>query len=180
MIQEEQSTIGQVPWNSVHQKSFPTFRSTPGRFAVAEYWPYERFGDVTAGATASSYVMAIRQQFLALGCTSQRFGASEEAQASALEKRGIPLQTVRDAMIVGACRKYVSWLNNGYSAPISSICYFDSVIQELQQSPLKADYREYLPLELKRLANHWTRSLGKEPKKETPHLGNQNQLGQKS
>ena len=124
-----------------------------------EFWPYRNSSDVSAAQYPNGYVAAVRQQFLALGCASGRFGASEEAQAENLERRGIALQIVCDAMIVGACRKYVSWLNNGYSEPISSIAYFESVIGELLHSPPTDDYRKFLRFELKRLAELWSRSL---------------------
>lgn len=124
-----------------------------------EFWPYCSPSPVSAGQRASGYVAAVRQVFLELGCTSGRFGTSEEAQAKSLEKRGVPLDIVRDAMIMGACRKYVSWLNNGYSEPISSVAYFEPVIGEFLRCPPPADYRESLPMELKRLTKHWSRSV---------------------
>ncbi len=124
-----------------------------------EFWPYYNSASgASADPCATDYVAIVRQVFLDLGCTRGRFGSAEEAQARNLEKRGIPLDLVRDAMMVGACRKYVSWLNHGYSEPISSITYFESVISELLDCPLPADYREYLPMELKRLMKHWSRS----------------------
>lgn len=128
-------------------------------FRIAdEFWPYcTNRGYASAGQHATDYVAAVRQVFLDLGCTSGRFGTSEQAQVRSLEKRGVPLDIVRDAMIMGACRKYVSWLNDGYSEPISSISYFESVIAELLRCPPPADYREYLPYELKRLAKYWVR-----------------------
>jgi len=125
-----------------------------------EFWPYDNGSSHTAaGLRATDYVAAVRQLFLDLGCTTGRFGASEEVQAKSLEKRGVPLDVLRDAMMVGACRKYVSWLNNGYSEPISSIAYFEPVVGELLRCPLPAGYREYLPAELKRLTKHWSRSV---------------------
>jgi len=124
-----------------------------------EFWPYCKPIDDSAGQCTNPYVLAVRQLFLELGCTNGRFGSCEEAQAKDLEKRGVPLEVAREAMIMAACRKYVSWLNNGYSEPISSIAYFESVIAEFLDSPPPADYREYLPFELKRLADHWSRGL---------------------
>lgn len=124
-----------------------------------EFWPYQSPSGLSSGPHTSDYVSAIRKHFLALGCTSGRFGTVEEAQAKSLEERGIPLDVVRDAMIMGACRKFVSWLNNGYSAPISSVSYFESVIGEFLRCTPPADYREFLPVELKRLAAHWSRKL---------------------
>jgi hypothetical protein len=121
-----------------------------------EFWPYCSPSRPSARQCATDYVAAVRQLFLDLGCTSGRFGTAEEAQAKSLENRGVPLNIVRDAMIMGACRKYVSWLNSGYSEPISSIAYFESVIGELLHCPLPADYSEYLPMELKRLIKYWS------------------------
>jgi hypothetical protein len=36
LIQEEYSTIGQVPWKSEHQKSFPSFRSILADFVALQ------------------------------------------------------------------------------------------------------------------------------------------------
>ena len=125
-----------------------------------EFWPYDNGrGHAFPGQCTSDYVAAVRRLFLDLGCTTGRFGTSEEVQVKNLEKRGVPLDIVRDAMMVGASRKYVSWLNNGYSEPISSMAYFESVIDELLRCPPPAGYREYLPMELQRLARHWSRSM---------------------
>jgi len=124
-----------------------------------EFWPYHSPGRPPTSQCASDYIAAVRQLFLDLGCTNGRFGTSEQTQAKSLEKRGVPLDIVRDAMMIGACRKYVSWLNNGYSEPISSMAYFESVIGELLRCPPPVGYREYLPMELKRLTKHWSRSV---------------------
>ncbi len=71
-------------------------------------------------------------------------------------------------MMIGACREYFSWLNNGYSEPVSSVAYVESVIQEFVHCPPPADSREYLPFELKRLSNHWMRII-KSRQKITDH-----------
>jgi hypothetical protein len=90
-----------------------------------------------------------------LGCTSGRFGPSEAEQARNLERRGISLEELQDAMIVGACRKYVSWLSNGLSDPISSLHYFESLIEEIRERPFPPDYRDHLRMEVKKLAEKW-------------------------
>lgn len=123
-----------------------------------EFWPYYSSGRPPAGQYTTDYVAAVRRLFLSLGCTNGWFGSSDETQARSFEKRGIPLSTVRDAMIMTACRKYISWLNNGYSEPISSMAYFESIIGEFLRCPPSADYRENLPSELMRLTKQWSRS----------------------
>jgi hypothetical protein len=107
------------------------------------------------------YVTAVRELFLGLECTSGRFGPPEERQARDLEKRGISLQELEDAMIVAACRKYVAWLNHGPSDSIASLRYFESLLEEVRQRPFPPGYRDYLRMEVKRLAELWKRSRAK-------------------
>jgi hypothetical protein len=107
---------------------------------------------------SNGYVDAVRNLFLGLGCTSGRFGPPEVSQAHHLEKRAISLQELEDAMIVGACRKYVSWLSNGPSDPIATLHYFEPLIEEIRERPFPPGYRDYLRMEVKKLAEQWKRS----------------------
>ena len=132
-----------------------TFRINP------DYWPYQSVEDDSNRAHPDVYVAAVRKRFLALRCTSGRFGPAEERQARELQGRGVRLQILEDAMLVGACRKYVSWLNNGFSAPIASLRYFEPLIEEVQERPFAADYRDYLRMEVKKLAGLWSQSTAK-------------------
>ena len=89
---------------------------------------------------------------MALGCTTGRFGPTEERLAEDFERKGIPLEVIEDAMMVGACRKYVSWLNSGPSAPIASLHYFDAIIEEVLERPFPPGYREYMQQQVEKLA----------------------------
>jgi len=122
------------------------------------YWPYECDGSTAVSTNNGSYVDAVRTLFLGLGCTSGRFGPSEAEQARNLEKRGISLHELEDAMIVGACRKYVSWLSNGPSDPIASLHYFESLIEEVRERPFQSAYRDHLRMEVKKLTGQWERA----------------------
>jgi hypothetical protein len=122
-----------------------------------QYWPYESDSPVIQ-SDDGQYVEAVRKLFLGLGCTSGRFGPAEENQARNLEKRGVSLHELEDAMIVGACRKYVSWLSNGPSDPIASLYYFESLIEEIRERPFPPGYRDHLRMEVKKLADQWDRS----------------------
>ena len=130
-----------------------------------EYWPYASDGSVVN--PAKGYVDSVRDTFLSLGCTSGRFGPSEERQAHELEKHGVTLEVVTDAMLLGACRKYVSWLNGGPSEPIASLRYFEPLIDEVQERPFPAGYREYMRLEVEKLSKLWEES-GKKPRHAAP------------
>ncbi len=131
---------------------------SPITFRVLEaYWPYECDAGPEVPADDGLYVDAVRTLFLGLGCSSGRFGRPEANQARTLEKRGISLQELEDAMIVGACRKYVSWLSNGPSDPIASLHYFESLIEEIRERPFPPGYRDHLRMEVKKLADQWER-----------------------
>ncbi len=132
---------------------------SPITFRIMDaYWPYECGGSSVIQTDDGPYVDAVRNLFLGLGCTSGRFGPSEVGQARNLEKRGISLQELEDAMIVGACRKYVSWLSNGPSDPIASLHYFESLIEEIRERPFPPGYRDHLRMEVKKLKDQWERA----------------------
>lgn len=116
------------------------------------YWPFVTAGDDPGPDSSESYVDSVRKLFMAMSCTSGRFGPAEERLAEDFEQKGIPLSVIEDAMLVGACRKYVSWLNNGPSAPIASLHYFDTIIEEVQERPFPPGYRDYMHLQVEKLA----------------------------
>ena len=118
-----------------------------------DYWPYHRQPHVEK--ELAGYVAAIRESFIALECTNGRFGPGDIRTAENFEKRGIPLETVQDAMLTGACRKYAAWLDRRESAPIGSLAYFKALVTEMQHQPLPRGYREYLTMQVKKLALIW-------------------------
>ena len=58
-------------------------------------------------------------------------------------------------MLMGACRKYASWLNGGKSEPIGSLSYFKALVAEMQDQPLPPGYREYFNMQAEKLALIW-------------------------
>jgi hypothetical protein len=118
-----------------------------------EYWPYKR--DFQVEMELGDYVAAVRESFLALECTAGKFGGGDIRKAMEFEKRGILLETVQDALITGACRKYASWLDGRASAPIGSLAYFEDIVMEMADHPLPPGYREYLNMKVRKLALIW-------------------------
>jgi len=131
-----------------------------------EYWPYHRTQEVedTDGQVHNAYVEAIKSSFVALGCTVGKFSARDAQFAQDLQRRGIPLEIVQDALLMGATRKYISWLNAGLPQPIGSLAYFEVLVSELQERPLAADYREYLRRKVVQLARTWAKESARAPK----------------
>jgi hypothetical protein len=132
-----------------------------------EYWPYCRKQEIedTNSQVPDTYVEAIKSSFVALGCTTGKFSARDTQLAQDLQGRGVLLDTVQDALIVGAVRKYISWLNAGLAQPIESLAYFAALVSELEERPLAADYREYLRKKVVQLARAWEKESAKAPKK---------------
>jgi hypothetical protein len=122
-----------------------------------EYWSYKR--DLPVEMELGNYVAAIRESFLALECTAGKFGGGDVRKAMGFEKCGIPLETVQDALLTGACRKLTSWLDGRMSAPIGSLAYFEDIVLEMEDHPLPPGYREYLNMQVKKLALIWKQQL---------------------
>jgi hypothetical protein len=96
---------------------------------------------------------------LSLGCGSGEFGVTDAADARDMQRRGIPLVVIEEAMLVGACRKYSSWFEGNALEPIRSLRYFDQLIAEIQKEPLPSGYPAYLREKIKKLAALWDENV---------------------
>lgn len=121
-----------------------------------DYWPYDRsvIGEVKP-KEEDAYVASIRDSFLATGCTHGTFGIGDVKMARKLRESGVPLELVQQALLLGACRKYSSWLNGCPSEPIASLYYFKLLISEIQEQPLSPRVREHLQAKVGQLARRW-------------------------
>jgi len=129
----------------------------PTVFEIADpYWPYQREEPQSPAAQQEDYVEAVRKSFLAVGCVRRGgFRTADVHAARALQQRALPLELVQNAVLLGACRKYVSWLEGRCPEPIHSLSYFEPLIAEIQQNPLPAGYSTYLRNQVKQLAAKW-------------------------
>ncbi len=119
------------------------------------YWPYHRVTQKIESPEQDAYVESVRECFLALSCTKGKFGAADVATARDLQKRGIPLAVIEEAMLMGACRKYMSWFEGRALEPIQSLAYFKQLIAEVQESPFPPGYSGYLRKKVKQFAESW-------------------------
>lgn len=123
------------------------------------YWPYHRGGESPEHPEQEAYVASVREGFLSLGCGIGKFGAAEVHAARNMQARGIPLAVIQDAMLLGACRKYTSWLNGEALEPIRSLHYFEPLIAEIQTNPVPPGYSAYLRKKVGQLAKSWSESV---------------------
>ena len=126
------------------------------------YWPYCRREPGPQSSQQQAYVDSIREYFLSFGCVSGRFSTADEQMAKHLYDRAIPLAVIENAMLLGACRKYVSWLNNQALEPIQSLRYFEPLIAEIQAQFLPPGYSAYLRRKIQELTTA-ARSKQREP-----------------
>ena len=155
----------------LEQKGICTVRSGRNQYARTcfeirdEYWPYHRTQDVPPleGQQRNDYLNTIKSCFVTLGCTSGKFTVRDEQLARDLERQGVSLETLQDALFMGAARKYISWLNGGSLEPIGSLAYFTALVAEIQERPLPSDYRDYLRTKVVQLGETWMKESKKLP-----------------
>ena len=85
------------------------------------YWPYHRMTPCLESPEEKSYIESVRDCYEGLGYVTAKFGAAEIETARQMQKRALPLAVIRDAMLLGACRKYSSWLNGAAPEPIPDV-----------------------------------------------------------
>jgi hypothetical protein len=115
-----------------------------------QYWPYDR--EPHNKSESDKYIAAVRESFLALECASGTFGKNDKRIAQNFYEQKIPLETVQDALLTGACRKLASCLDGRMIEPIASLAYFERIVTEIQSHPLPPGYRDYLSIQLEKLA----------------------------
>ncbi len=100
-------------------------------------------------ASAIDYVRLIRDLYLKLPITANRFNPSDRLLAVELHRRQVPLDLVRSAFVLAAARRLARDPNAPVPPPVRSLHYFLPVIDELQTHPLPPRYLEYLESKLR-------------------------------
>ena len=128
------------------------------------FWPYQKQPDpgCTRGAE-TEFVEKVRVLFLAPACVQASFSAADEKIAVDLHRRGIQLEQMARAVLLGSARKYVSMINAGVRAPITSLQYFADVIDEVIRSPIPESYWEPLRAKVTRMEQQWLKAHAANP-----------------
>jgi hypothetical protein len=99
--------------------------------------------------TAGCYVRLIRDLYLKLPITANRFNRSDSLLAAELHRRSVPLDLVRSAFVLAAARRLARNPKAPAPTPVRSLHYFLPVIDELQTQPLPPGYLQYLESKLR-------------------------------
>jgi hypothetical protein len=98
---------------------------------------------------AAAYVTAVVTLYIEMPDTPMRVSASDQCLARHFHQDGVPLETVEAALLLGSLRRLIRPADAQRLTPIRSLAYFRPVIEELQQNPAPANYRDYLRLKLR-------------------------------
>jgi hypothetical protein len=101
---------------------------------------------------ATAYLSAVILLYVELPDTPLSASLHDHRQARLLHDRGIPLQIVESALLLGSLRRLVRPADLPPLPPIRSLAYFQPVIDELLVHPMPDNYLEYLRLKLNRIA----------------------------
>jgi hypothetical protein len=133
------------------------------RIAIRDrFWPYERVRPVTI-ADAESYVTEVGRMFLAQACVRSSFPPADHKLAADWNRRGVSLQCVERAILLGTLRKYVALLNHTGGTPITTLHYYSQLLEEVAQSEVSVGYWQYLSRRIKDFELRWRRMQRNQP-----------------
>jgi hypothetical protein len=128
------------------------------------FWPYQKQSSpVGKSGAEAEFVEKVRALFLAPACVQASFSAADEKIAVQLHRRGVQLEQMTRAILLGSARKYVAMINAGVRAPITSLQYFADVIDEVIRSPIPESYWEPLRAKVTRMEKQWLQAHAANP-----------------
>ncbi len=104
------------------------------------------------------YVEAVLEAYSSLPGTPLRPSRQDRRLARDLCRRGVPLRTVRTALLIAAARRTIR--SGPPLPPVRTLHYFLPVIEEVLALPPEPGYVEYLAAKLKPFASQKSALLG--------------------
>jgi hypothetical protein len=143
-----------------------TIRSAVNQHAVGEievsdaFWPYERMPLAHPTNDEADYTEQVRRLFQSRRCVESPFSPADQKLSAGFFRQQVRLEQIETALLLGCARKYVAMLNGKVSGPITSLAYFQAVVDEVGKLQMSADYIKYLRQRVARLEEQW---LGQRP-----------------
>jgi hypothetical protein len=140
--------------NELHQAGFCRF--TTDLVEIADrYWPYQRTTSPPVSDDSESYIGSVRRLFLSHACVRSTFSPADERLASEWRRRGISFERVERAIHTGVARKYIALINRGTGTPITTLHYFEHLIDEVEQADASPDYWRHVAARCAQLQRRW-------------------------
>lgn len=105
--------------------------------------------------SCAAYVERVRQLLARPSCVQASFAPADERLAEAWHRAGIPLETVRRALLLGCLRKSFALIDGPDAQPIGSLRYFEGPLEEVRRGFFPAGYWQHLESNLERCEQHW-------------------------
>lgn len=108
------------------------------------YWPYQRTPTQPDSDDSEAFVASVRQTFLSQACVSGSFSPADERLAAEWGRRGVSLEQVERAIHLGVARKYTALINHGAGTPITTLYYFQPLVEEVGKMNAPTDYWQHV------------------------------------
>jgi hypothetical protein len=150
--------LGEMEKAGISLNSFSNSPRTRGSIQITpSYWPYE--GETAQTQTndgANRFVSEIGKMLDERACIRPVFSTADEVLARQWFDAAVPLERIRQAILLGCARKYVAWRNNpAVHGPIATLRYFTAIIEEIAQQKIDPDYWEFLRARIQRHEKLW-------------------------
>ena len=122
------------------------------------FWPYQAAPPRPPAApdgSCAAYVERVRQLLARPSCVQAPFTAADERLAAAWHRAGIPLETVRHALLLGCLRKSFALIDRPDAQPIGSLRYFEGPLEEVRGGSFPTAYWQHVESNLERCEQHW-------------------------
>lgn len=126
------------------------------------FWPYHKQSTAALDAQ-TGYIDRVRKLFLSRACVAGSFTAADERLAAEWRQRGVTLEHVERAYLLGCARKYVALLNHPGAPLISSLRYFTALLEEVSESPASRGYWQHLARQVEQLERRWRNRAAASP-----------------
>lgn len=130
-----------------------------GKIEIIEaYWPYDRQENESEKRKPDKKIDQVRRLLQGRGCIRATFSTEDEILVRKWLDEGISMERIEQAILLGCTRKYVAWRNHHDSNTISSLRYFEPLLEEIDQLKISPDYWTYVRSRMKRMEKLWVKS----------------------
>lgn len=120
-----------------------------------EYWPYDRGSNEPPKEEETAYIAAVKKLLSARACVRPSFSVADERLAREWFERKISLEQIEQTILIACSRKYVAWRNGQCKAPINSLRYFESTLEEVRGQKTDPEYWNFIRFRMQRVEKLW-------------------------
>lgn len=137
------------------------------------FWPYHKQPPSAGLDEETHYVERVRSLFLACPCVVSSFTPADQKLALDFYRRGVSFEQLEQAMLLGCARRYLAGLNGQTTASITSLKYFESLVEEISRQEVSDQYWEYVRSRLDTLQKEFRqkKTHASRPGPKRSHLG---------